>query len=71
MKLIVDIKDNITPTTALRCLQAVIEEGKVSQGEHGKKYYCWATTFKTEEGSVIVFTRQYRKNDCFLIQKFR
>lgn len=71
MKLIVDIKDDITPVTALRCLQAVIKEGKVSQGEHGKKYYCWATTFKTDEGEVIVFTRQYRKNDCFLIQKFK
>ena len=71
MKIEIDIRDDISPTLALECVRHVIASGKISKGENGKMYYCWATTFNTNEGGMIVYTRQYRKNDCFLVQRFK
>ena len=68
-KIEIDIRDNITPTIALEAVRQVIAEGKVSEGEKGKMYYCWATTFNTNEGDIVVATRMYRKNDCFMVYK--
>lgn len=68
-KIEIDIRDDISPTVAVECVRSVIAQGKISVGERGKKYYCWATTFDTPEGNVIVYTRQYRKNDCFIVYK--
>lgn len=70
-KIEIDIRDNITPSTALNVVRNVVEMGKISIGEKGKKYYCWATSFTTEEGDMMVYTRQYRKNDCFLVCKYK
>lgn len=69
MRVEIEIKDGINPVTALEAVGQVIAGGKVSHGENGKPYYCWATTFDSMEGEIVVFTRQYRKNDCFLVQK--
>ena len=66
-----DIRDDINPLTALECVRKVIAVGKISQGEKGKMYYCWGTSFLTEDGEVWVYTRQYRKSDCFVIRKGR
>lgn len=68
-KIEIDIRDDISPSIALHAVSHVINEGKVSKGEHGKMYYCWATTFNTNEGEIMVVTRQYRKNDCFVVYK--
>jgi hypothetical protein len=68
-KIEIDIRDNIEPTLALECVTMVVNQGKISQGEKGKKYYCWATTFNTTNGEVVVSTKQYRKNDCFVVYK--
>lgn len=68
-KIEIDIRDNISPNVALEAVRQVVANGKVSTGEKGKKYYCWATMFDTPEGDVIVSTRQYRKNDCFMVYK--
>ena len=65
----IDIRDDIPPTLALECVKKVVREGRVSTGEHGKKYYCWATQFDTSVGEVMVVTRQYRKDDCFVVYK--
>lgn len=64
----IDIRDGIPPEIALECVKQVVKEGKVSHDTKGKAYYCWATTFTTDVGEVLVITRQYRKGDCFLVQ---
>lgn len=68
-KIIIDIRGDIKPAVALECVRQVVAQGKVSEGERGKKYYCWATRFFTPEGTIVVSTRQYRKNDCFVVYK--
>lgn len=66
MKIYIDIRDDIKPELALECVKRVIEKGRIS-GNNDK--YCWLTTFKTEIGELVVGTRDYRKNDCFVIHK--
>ena len=70
-KISIEIRDDISPIQALEAVKQVMEHGKVSEGERGRKYYCWATVFKnTEDNSqFVVATRQYRKNDCFVVYK--
>lgn len=67
----IDIRDEIPPEIALECVKQVVKEGKVSTGENGKKYYCWGTRFKTNIGNIMVATRQYRKDDCFIVYKIK
>lgn len=67
----IDIRDNIPPVIALELVKQVVSEGKISDGEHGKKYYCWATLFHTNIGDIMVATRQYRKSDCFIVYKHK
>lgn len=70
-KIEIDIRDDISPSIALMCVEQVVAGGKISEGENGKKYYCWLTTFNTSDGEVAVATRQYRKNDCFVVYKLK
>lgn len=67
----IDIRDEIPPVIALECVKQVVKDGKVSVGEKGKKYYCWATSFQTSAGKIMVVTRQYRKDDCFIVYKIK
>ena len=67
MRIEVEIQDGINPTTALERVKQVIAGGKVSRDRKGKSYYRWATSFLTYEGLVMVHTRNYRKNNCFLV----
>lgn len=69
MKIHIDIRDDISPTLAIECVRHTIANGRVSQGERGKMYYCWAMSFETNEGEVWVSTRQYRKSDCFVVHR--
>ena len=66
----IDIRDNIEQGLALRLVARVIAGGKISRGENGKMYYCWLTVFDTPDGEIAVSTRQYRKNDCFVVLKY-
>ena len=66
----IDVRDNINPELALRLVARVIAGGKISTGENGKMYYCWLTVFGTPDGEIGVSTRQYRKNDCFVVWKY-
>lgn len=66
----VDIRDDIEQGLALRLVASVIDAGKISKGENGKMYYCWLTVFDTPDGEIAVSTRQYRKNDCFVVHKY-
>ena len=65
----IDIRDNIPDAIAVECVMHVVRAGRISEGEKGKKYYCWATILKTPVGEVVVATRQYRKDDCFVVYK--
>lgn len=69
MRIEIDIRDNILPEIALECVKQVIASGKTSKDSEGKMHYCWGTTFETRQGFVGVFTREHRKNDCFVVQK--
>lgn len=69
MRINIDIRDDIPAEIALECVKMVVKQGRVSEGEHGKKYYCWATEFDTPAGDVWVATRPYRKHDCFIVYK--
>lgn len=69
MKIHIEVKNDIPYPIALEAVKQVVCAGKISEGEHGKKYYCWATTFETNIGEVVVAVRQYRKSDCFLVYK--
>ena len=71
MRIEIDIRDNISPEIALECVQYVIEKGKISHDNKNNAYYCWATTFKTKEGTVCVFTRPYRKANGFKVYKIQ
>ena len=70
-KIQIEIRDDIPDAIAVECVMHVVRHGRVSEGEHGKKYYCWATVLDTPVGKVIVATRQYRKNDCFVVYKMK
>lgn len=63
----IDIRDDIEPTLALELVKRVVRHGKVSRGENGKYYYCWVTEFEVNDEILVVWTRQYRKDDCFVV----
>lgn len=67
MKIHLDIRDEIPPTIALKCVTQVVEEGRISaQG----KMYAYATIFITTcLGEIVVAARPYRKSDCFIVYK--
>ena len=67
----IDIRDNIPDAIAVECVMHVVRAGKISVGERGKHYYCWATVLQTPVGEVVVSTRQYRKSDCFVVYKYK
>lgn len=60
-KIIISIEDDIKTATAINAVKIVVADGKVSEDTKGRKYYCWATTFNTDEGKIIVFTKQTRR----------
>lgn len=67
MRIEIEIRDGVNPITALECVKQVIAEGKISRDGRGKPYYCSAVSFLTHEGPTMVHTRNYRKNNCFLV----
>lgn len=70
-KIHIEIRDDISPSIAVECVNQVIIEGKVSHDTKGKAYYCWATRFATSEGNLVVSVRPYRKSDCFVVYKYK
>lgn len=65
----IDIRNDIEPTIALELVKRVVSHGKVSKGEKDKWYYCWVTEFEVNDEILVVSTRQYRKDDCFVVYK--
>ena len=66
MKIHLDIRDNIPPSIALKCVCDVVTEGRIS---NNGKSYCYASFFPTSVGQICVLTRPYRKSDCFMVYK--
>lgn len=67
-RIIIDIKDSISPSTALLLVERVIREGRISN--YGKSY-CYATSFQVGRDSIIVAINPYRKSDCFVVHKVK
>lgn len=65
----ITIKDNIPDELALKLVFNVVQGGRVSKGENGKKYYCFITLFGVNGEEYIVKANQYRKDDCFVVYK--
>lgn len=65
----IDIRDGISDELALDLVSMVVRNGKVSEDSKGKKYYCWITTFNVNGEEIVVYTRENRKNDCFVVYK--
>lgn len=66
MKIHIDIRDDIPPSTALQLVKNVVDRGRISGNG---KYYCFATIFDTNIGDIWVYTNLYRKSDCFIVKK--
>ena len=64
-KIYIDIRDGIDPEDAVRRVAHVIEEGRVFKNN---TMYCFLTTWKD---GIAVSTREYRKNDCFVVWKHK
>jgi len=60
-RIIIDIRDDIDPEVALRRIAHVIAGGRISKNN---TLYCYGTTW---EDGICVHTRDYRKNDCFVV----
>lgn len=71
MSLKIDIRDGISDELALDLVSLVVRNGKVSEDSKGKKYYCWITTFNVNGEEIVVYTRENRKNDCFVVYKYK
>ena len=70
MSLKIDIRDGISDELALELVSEVVKKGKVSEdSKGGEKYYCWITTFNVNGEEIVVYTRENRKNDCFVVYK--
>lgn len=67
-RVIIDIKDSISPSTALLLVERVIREGRIS---NNGKNYCYATSFQIGEDNIIVAISPYRKSDCFVVHKVK
>ena len=70
-KLHIEIRDGIKLTVAIEAVRQVVADGKIAEGENGKMYYCFATSFDTSDGDIVVAVRQYRKSDCFVVYRER
>lgn len=70
MSMKIDIRDGISDELALDLVSLVVRRGKVSQDSKGKKYYCWVTIFNVNGEDIAVYTRENRKNDCFVVYKY-
>ena len=62
-KFIIEVRDGIDPNEALDRVGHVISEGRVSKNN---TLFCYHTSWSD---GINVTTRDYRKNDCFVVYK--
>lgn len=66
----IEIRDSIADDIAIELVGVVIRQGKISKGKD-RMYYCWATKITYQDEDYIVYVRENRKNDCFVVAKCR
>lgn len=64
----IEIRDNIPDEIAIELVGIVIRQGRISQS-NGKMYYCWATEIEYNGNKYMVYVRDNRKTDCFVVTK--
>lgn len=62
----IDIRDNISDEIAIELVGIVIRQGRISK-KGNKMYYCWATEIEYDNERYIVYVRDNRKTDCFVV----
>lgn len=60
-KIIIDVRNGVDLETAMSRVKHVISEGRVSKNN---TLFCFLTTWVD---GITVHTREYRKNDCFVV----
>ena len=64
----IEIRDNISDSTALELVSIVVRQGRISKG-FDRWYYCWATEIFHNNETYVVYVRDNRKTDCFVVTK--
>lgn len=64
----IDIRDNISDEVAIELVGIVIRQGRISDGTD-RMYYCWVTDIEYDDEKYMVYVRDNRKTDCFVVCK--
>lgn len=64
----IEIRDNIPDEIAIELVGIVIRQGRISKHKD-KMYYCWATEITYNGEDYMVYVRDNRKTDCFVVCK--
>lgn len=64
----IDIRDGIPDEIAIELVGIVIRQGRKSK-KGDKMYYCWATEIEYNNERYMVYVRDNRKTDCFVVTK--
>lgn len=64
----IEIRDNIPDEIAIELVGIVIRQGRISKGKD-RNYYCWVTKIAYQDEEYIVYVRDNRKTDCFVVTK--
>lgn len=64
----IEIRDNIPDEVAIELVGIVIRQGRISEGKD-RMYYCWATVLTYCNQDYVVYVRDNRKTDCFVVTK--
>lgn len=66
----IEIRDSIPDDIAIELVGIVIRQGRISKGKD-RMYYCRATKITYQDEEYIVYVRDNRKNDCFVVTKVK
>ena len=64
----IEIRDGISDEIAIDLVGIVVRQGRISKGED-RMYYCWVTTITYRDTDYVVYVRDNRKTDCFVVTK--
>lgn len=64
----IEIRDDIPDEIAIELVGIVIRQGRISKSKD-RMYYCWATDIEYDNERYIVYVRENRKTDCFVVYK--
>ena len=64
----IEIRDGISDKIAIELVGIVVRQGRISKGKD-RMYYCWATDIEYDNERYMVYVRDNRKTDCFIVCK--